>query len=303
MAPRVRLIGMQVDLGAGRRGVDMGPSALRVAGLEARLEAIGVEVDDGGDVTVAGMELAQAGNERLKFAEVLRPACEELARRVQQSLADGFLPVTLGGDHSLTIGSLAGAAAFFREKKQRLGVIWLDAHGDFNTPETTPSGNVHGMSYAISVGMGDPAMCDLMGFRPKAQASHCVLIGVRDLDPAERTNLLEAGVSVFTMREIDELGMRTVMDRAIAQATRGTGGIHVSFDMDVIDPTEAPGTGTPVRGGISYREAHLAMEVLSDSRQVRSMDLVEINPVLDEHNKTAALGVELLLSAMGKKIL
>jgi arginase len=262
-----------------------------------------VDVEDSGDVTASIPEAAPPGDAKLKYCDVIGPACTELGRRVEAALREVRVPLTLGGDHSLAIGTLAGSAAYFRQSKKRLGLIWMDAHGDFNTAETTPSGNIHGMSCAISCGMGAPELVNLLGFSPKIQPSHCVLIGLRDLDPGERENLLEAGVGVFTMREIDELGMRTVVDRALAQASRGTAGVHLSFDMDVIDPSEAPGTGTPVRGGISYREAHLAMELIADSEQLRALDLVEINPVLDEHNKTASLGVELVCSALGKKIL
>jgi len=303
VANRIRLIGMQIDLGAGRRGVDMGPSALRVAGLEARLKALGLSVEDSGDIKAEIPEASPEGSEKLKYADVIAGACGELAGSVKRALDEGALPVTLGGDHSLAIGTLAGSSAHYRDRKERIGVIWLDAHGDFNTPQTTPSGNIHGMSFAISCGVGSPALTGLLGFSPKVQPAHCVLIGVRDLDAGERANLVETGLTVFTMREIDELGMRTVIDRALLQATRGTSGVHVSFDMDVIDPSEAPGTGTPVRGGISYREAHLALEVIADSGKLRAVDLVEINPVLDEHNMTASLGVELLCSALGKKIL
>jgi arginase len=300
---RVRLIGMQIDLGAGRRGVDMGPSALRLAGLDERLAEIGVDVQDSGDVAAGIPEAVARGDAKLKYRDTIASACTELAVRVRAAHADGRIPLTLGGDHSLAIGSLAGSAAHFHERGERLGAIWMDAHADFNTPDTTPSGNVHGMGFAVCCGLGDPMLTHLMGFAPKVDPARCALIGVRDLDPGERTGLRAAGVTVFTMREVDEMGIHKVMDRALEIAGRATAGVHVSFDMDVLDPTEAPGTGTPVRGGISYREAHLAMEVLADSARLRSMDLVEINPVLDDRNKTASLGVELICSALGKKIL
>ena len=303
MPRRVRLIGMQIDLGAGRRGVDMGPSALRLAGLDELLAGIGVDVQDSGDVTACIPEAAARGDDRLRYRDTIASACTELAVRVKAALADGRAPLALGGDHSLAIGSLAGSAAHFQERGERLGVIWMDAHADFNTAETTPSGNVHGMALAVCCGLGDPMLTHLLGFAPKVEPAQCVLIGVRDLDPGERDNLRGAGVTVFTMREVDEMGIHTVVDRALEVAGKGTAGVHLSFDMDVLDPTEAPGTGTPVRGGISYREAHLAMEVLSDSGRLRSLDLVEINPVLDDRNRTAALGVELICSALGTRIL
>ncbi len=303
MPSRVRLIGMQIDLGAGRRGVDMGPSALRLADLDRRLAEIGVEVEDTGDLAAAIPEAVERGDTRLRYRDTIAEACERLAARVRAALADGCVPLTLGGDHSLAIGSVAGVAAHARERGTSPGLVWMDAHADFNTADTTPSGNVHGMSLAICCGRGDPALTSLLGFSPKVDPGRCALIGARDLDPGERHNLRSSGVHVFTMREVDERGMRRVIDEALEAVGRDGGGVHVSFDMDVLDPHEAPGTGTPVRGGISYREAHLAMEVVSDSGLLRSMDLVEINPVLDERNKTASLGVELICSALGKKIL
>ncbi|MBI5836044.1 MAG: arginase [Candidatus Eisenbacteria bacterium] len=294
---------MQIDLGAGRRGVDMGPSALRLADLDRRLAEIGVDVDDSGDLSAVIPEAADSGDARLRYLGPIADACARLAERVKGSLSGGRLPLTLGGDHSLAIGSLAGSAAHHRGQGAELGLVWMDAHADFNTCHTTPSGNIHGMALAVCCGMGDPALTGLLGFAPKVHPERCVLIGARDLDPGERDNLRAAGVTVFTMREVDEQGMHRVVDRALEVAGRGAAGVHVSFDMDVLDPHEAPGTGTPVRGGISYREAHLAMEVIADSGLMRALDLVEINPVLDDRNKTASLGVELICSALGKKIL
>lgn len=303
MQRKVQLIGMRIDLGAGRRGVDMGPSALRVADVDARLRDVGVDVEDTGDINVSIPEVAREGSENLKYCGVIAGACAELARRVKASLDGGRLPVTLGGDHSLAIGSIAGSAAHYRQRGERLGLIWVDAHGDFNTPETTPSGNIHGMSLAVTAGHGAPELTGIMDFSPKIHPQHIVLIGARDLDPGERANLRNSGITVYTMRDVDELGMRTVIDRALVTASRGTAGFHLSFDMDSIDPNDAPGTGTRVRGGMSYREAHLVMEVIADSGKMRAVDLVEINPVLDERNRTAELGVELLCSAFGKGIL
>lgn len=300
---RIRIIGVPLDLGAGRRGVDMGPSALRVAGLEQKLETLGYEVEDSGDLDVEIPETQVVGQERLRFADPILKSSTELARQVRAALDEGALPLVLGGDHSIAIGSIAGSSDYFAAKNERLGVVWLDAHGDMNTPETTPSGNIHGMCLAISMGLGDARFTKLGGHGPKLDGRHVAVVATRDLDPGERDNFRKTGAMVFTMREIDEMGVSEVMRRAIEIASRGTGGIHVQLDMDAIDPEDAPGTGTPVRGGMTYREAHLAMEMLSDSRAVRAIDIVEVNPVLDEHNRTAELGVELLASALGKRIL
>lgn len=299
----IRIIGVPLDLGSGRRGVDMGPSALRVAGLEAHLESLGYVVEDAGDLDVCIPETQPFGQERLRYAEPILQTSLALADAVRSTLDAGRIPLVLGGDHGIAIGSIAGSAAYFRGRNQRLGVVWLDAHGDMNTPETTPSGNIHGMGLAIALGLGDPRFTTLAGQAPKLDARHVAVVGVRDLDPGERDHFRRTNVSVFTMREIDELGVREVMRRAIDIAARDTAGIHVQFDMDVIDPEDAPGTGTPVRGGMTYREAHLAMELLADSAAIRAVDLVEINPVLNERNRTAELGLELLLSVLGKRIL
>ena len=300
---RIRIIGVPLDLGAGRRGVDMGPSALRVAGLQPKIEQLGLAVEDSGDLDVTIPETQPFGQERLRFAEPILALSGVLATAVRGALADGCLPLVLGGDHSIAIGSVAGSSAHFTGKGERLGVVWLDAHGDINTPETTPSGNIHGMGLAILVGMGDSRFTRLGGAAPMLDGRHVAVVGARDLDPGERDNFRRTGIQVFTMRDIDEFGAREIMRRAIEVASRGTAGIHVQLDMDVIDPEDAPGTGTPVRGGMTYREAHLAMEMLADSGAVRAIDLVEVNPILDVHNRTAELAVELLLSALGKTIL
>jgi len=302
-AKKIRMIGAPLDLGSGRRGVDMGPSALRVAGLERKLEDLGHTVEDAGDLEVEIPETQAVGDPKLRYAETIMRAAEELAVRCQGALDSGYMPLVLGGDHSIAIGSLAGTVAHFRAKKQELGVVWVDAHGDMNTSATTPSGNIHGMSLAIALGMGDRRFTEMHGAAPKVRPEHVALVGTRDLDRGERETIKRSGIRVFTMREIDELGIREVMNRAIEAVTRGTSGICVQFDTDVIDPSVAPGTGTPVRGGLSYREAHLVMETLYDSGAVRAVDFVEINPILDERNRTAELGVELLLSLFGKRIL
>jgi len=300
---RVRLIGAPMDLGAGRRGVDMGPSALRVAELGTHLRELGYVVEDFGDVRVKLPEQQEPGDSKLKYKGPILDTCTELAIAVEQSLEDGCLPVVLGGDHSVAIGSTAGLGVHLRKREQAMGLIWFDAHGDMNTPDTTPSGNIHGMALAIALGLGDPDLTGIGGFRPKVDPSRAVIVGPRSIDAGEKMVIQQAGVSVYTMREIDERGMRSVMEDALKIANEGTAGLHVSFDMDCIDPSFAPGTGTTVPGGITYREAHLAMEMVADSGKLAALDLMEVNPVLDAHNQTAILAVELLLSALGKRIM
>jgi len=300
---KIRIIGVPMDLGGDRRGVDMGPSALRVAGLNARLRALGYTVEDVGNISVRVPEEMVMGDKRAKYLPEIAETCKELAEVVSRTLAEDYRPLVLGGDHSIAIGSHAGVAAHFRRQQQRIGCVWLDAHGDINTPETSPSGNIHGMPLANSLGFGPPELAQIFGFAPKLAAENCSLVGVRSLDAKEKKIVRQAGVRVFTMREVDERGMRACMQEALARATDGTAGFVVSLDMDVVDPPDAPGVGSPVRGGITYREAHLAMEMIADTGKMLSLEVVEINPVIDIHNKTAQLGVELTLSALGKKIL
>src|SRR5580700_5705402 len=301
---KIQVIGVPLDLGASRRGVDMGPSAVRVAGLEARLEALGHEVRDGGNISVAVAETKSVGNQSARYLKEITETCLRTAEMVEKSLKEGMTPVILGGDHSVAAGSVSGLANFYRQQNQKIGLIWIDAHADINTPETSPSGNVHGMPLAALLGLGPDSLTNLLGFAPKVQPENVVLIGVRDIDATEKENIKRAGVSeVYTMRDIDERGMRTVMEEALRAAGRGTAGYHVSLDMDWIDPEDAPGVGTPVRGGATYREAHLAMEIIADHGRMVSFEIVEVNPVIDEHNRTADLAVELALSAFGKKIL
>jgi arginase len=299
----IAVIGVPLDLGAGRRGVDMGPSAIRVAQLHGRLARLGYTVEDLGNIAVEQPESRHVGDESARYQLEIRTTCLRLAGLVQKSLAQGHAPLVLGGDHSAAIGTLAGVSNYFRKKRQRIGVIWVDAHADMNTPETSPSGNVHGMPLACSLGLGPPELVQLGGFAPKVDARHVALVGIRDVDQLERPHIRDSGVRAFTMREIDERGLKPVMSEAIRIATQGTAGFHLSLDMDVVDPDEAPGVGTPVRGGITYREAHLAMEVACDSRAMVSMEVVEVNPVLDVANRTAELAVELVMSALGKRIL
>ena len=298
----IELIGVPIDLGAGRRGVDMGPSAIRIADLEVRLEQLGYKVEDFGDLEVMIPETQPVGQGSLRYKEAILKTCEELCREVSRSLGQGRLPLVLGGDHSLGIGSVAGSSVFYGGRGESLGLLWFDAHGDFNTPETTPSGNIHGMSLAVCLGLGDPDFVNLGGRHPKVEARNTVLIGIRDLDQGERDTLKRTGCTVYTMRDLDERGMRDVVDEALGIASDGTAGIHLSFDMDVIDPEDAPGTGTPVWGGITYREAHLAMEMINDRAEIAAIDVVEVNPVLDNQNLTGTLAAELVQSLLGKRI-
>ena len=299
----IGIVGCPLDLGAGRRGVDMGPSAIRIADLEPRLEQLGHKVQDIGDLDVMIPETQKVGEGKLRYKVPILAACQELCEKVEKSLEKSRLPLVLGGDHSIAIGSVAGSSNYFARQGDALGLIWFDAHGDANTPETTPSGNIHGMSLAIAMGLGDPDLVQLGGRTPKVLPRNIVLIGIRDLDLGERDTLKKSGVTVYTMRDVDERGMRDVVDEAIRIASDNTAGIHLSFDLDVVDPEDAPGTGTPVWGGITYREAHLAMEMLADRAQIVAIDLVEVNPVLDTQNMTGILAAELAQGVLGKRIL
>jgi len=300
---KIRVIGVPLDLGQSRRGVDMGPSAVRVAGLEARLEALGHQVEDAGNVAVAIPEQKKEGDARAKYLKEITATCTKEAELVLKTLEAGKVPLCLGGDHSMAAGTVSGVAEFHRRQNQRIGLIWIDAHTDINTPDSSPSGNVHGMPLAALVGLWPSDLGNIFDFSPKVKPENCVLVGVRDIDAVEKENVHRAGIGVFTMRDIDERGMRTVMEEALRIAGRGTAGYHISLDMDWVDPEDAPGVGTPVRGGATYREAHLAMEIIADHGRMLSFEIVEVNPVIDEHNRTADLAVELSLSAFGKKIL
>jgi arginase len=303
VSKKIRVIGVPLDLGQSRRGVDMGPSAVRVAGLEARLEQLGHVVEDAGNVAVALPEQKKEGDPRAKYLKEITATCTKHAELILKTLEAGKTPIVLGGDHSVAAGTMAGVAEFYRRKEQKVGLLWIDAHADINTPETSPSGNVHGMPLAAIMGLGPGEMANIFNFAPKVAPENCVLVGVRDIDDIEKENIRKAGIEVYTMRDIDERGMRTVIEEALRAAGRGTAGYHVSLDMDWIDPEDAPGVGTPVRGGATYREAHLAMEIIADHGRMTSFEIVEVNPVIDEHNRTAQLAVELTLSAFGKKIL
>lgn len=302
MMRKVQIIGVPVDLGASRRGVDMGPSALRVAEIDRHVAELGCEVRDAGDLQVTVPESVSFGDRSLRFVDGIVTLSRRLAEAVQRALDEGWLPLVLGGDHSIAIGSIAGSSAHFTSRRQKLGVIWFDAHADMNTVETTPSGNIHGMGLAVCLGIGDQRLTSVGTPGAKIDGRNVALVGARELDAGERQHLRDSGVHVFTIRDIDERGVRQVMEDAIRVASAGTAGIHVQLDVDVLDPDEAPGTGTPVRGGLSYREAHLAMEMLADAEKVAALDVVEINPILGHANETAELAVELVLSALGKRI-
>jgi arginase len=303
MAEKIRIIGVPMDLGASRRGVDMGPSALRVAGLQSRIKHLGRQVEDIGNLVVRQPEEQHYGEKSAKYLDEISEVCKGVAEMVRKALDEDQLPLVLGGDHSIAVGTAAGAAEHYNKKSKRIGLIWLDAHGDMNTPESSPSGNVHGMPLASIMGYGPEELTGIAGIKPMVEPRNVVLVGIRELDSKERRLVKDSGVHVFTMRDIDERGMREVMAEALRYAGDDTAGIAVSLDMDFVDPSDAPGVGTPVRGGVTYREAHLALEMISDSKSMVSLELVEINPVIDLHNTTATLGVELVLSGLGKKIL
>jgi arginase len=294
----VALIGASLDLGAGRRGVDMGPSAIRYAGLAPRIQRLGRTVLDRGNVEGAVPEATAMGNERVRFLEPIKQACERVAQLVAQSVEDGLQPLVLGGDHSVAIGTLGGLARAFGPG----GVLWIDAHGDLNRPETSPTGNVHGMPLAAALGLAGPEFESDQWTLPAVAPDRVALVGIRSLDPAEAELLVELDVQVYTMSDVDRLGVERVIRQALAHVA-GPGFVHVSLDMDALEPDIAPGVGTPVRGGLSYREAHLAMELVAESGLAGSLEVVEVNPILDRENETAKLAVELVASALGARIL
>ena len=300
----IRIIGVPMDLGASRRGVDMGPFAVRYTDLRERLERLGHTVEDAGNVAVPFREDAEKGAQRgARYLGAITDVCRNVAIESRAALAAGQVPLVLGGDHSLAAGSVAGAAAHFGVQGERIGLIWMDAHGDLNTPGTSRSGNVHGMPLAHLLGHGDAAFANVAGVKPAVRAENVALVGVRDLDEPEREHVAKWGLKALTMRALDERGVRAVMEEAIAAASAGTAGIWVSLDLDVVTPETAPGVGTAVPGGMTFREAHLAMEMLADTGKLIGIDLVEVNPVLDERNRTAAVATDLLLSALGKRII
>jgi arginase len=295
---RIRVIGVPMDLGADRRGVDIGVSAIRYAGLNDHLRKLGHSVHDIGNLVVPQPESLPLGNPRVKYLEPIVQVCDGLANIVTDSLQENEFPLVVGGDHSIALGSISGVARVHKN----IGVIWIDAHADFNTDETTPSGNVHGMILAALAGIGHRDLANVCGWSPKINAKTIVIVGARDIDPLERERLHANAIHVFTMSDIDQRSISKVMREALTIAGLHKNGIHLSLDMDALDPKEAPGVGTPVRGGLTYREAHLAMEMIAGMGNLVSMDVVEVNPILDRENATASLAVELVLSALGKKI-
>jgi arginase len=300
----VHIIGVPLDLGGNRRGVDMGPSAFRIAGLGEQIARLNRAVVDKGDLPAPIAETQQARDETKKYIREITKVCQKVYQTALESLSEGAIPLVLGGDHSLAAGSVAAAAQWAKqERTEPIGLLWIDAHGDMNTPSTTVSGNVHGMPLAALLGSEPAELARIGGVTPSVDAAHTVLIGVRNLDEREKVAVRDSRVHVFTMKDIDRRGMASIAEEAVKLAGHGTAGIHVSFDMDVCDPSIAPGVGTPVKGGIDYREAHLLMEIMADSGRLTSLDMVEVNPTLDVRNATAQLGTELALSALGMKIL
>ncbi len=298
MNKNVSIIGVPLDLGADRRGVDMGPSAIRYAGVVSRLEKMGFHIQDKGDIPVIRPDKFTE-TENHKYLDEVVDANTKLAEAVSSVMEEGRFPLVLGGDHAIALGTIAGVAKHVKN----LGVIWFDAHGDLNTGETSPSGNIHGMPLAASLGFGHERLVNIGGFAPKIKPENVVIIGARDLDPGERSLIKQIGMKVFTMHEIDKLGMARVMEEAIHHVSKNTDGVHLSLDLDGLDPHDAPGVGTPVIGGISYREGHLALEILADADVLCSAEFVEVNPILDRENVTARVAVALMSSAFGDKLL
>ena len=297
------MLGVPMDLGGGRRGVDMGPSGMRIANLEARVRALGLEFEDRGNVAVGQPESLDPADPKARFLSEIAASCEELRDRVGAALDEGRFPLVIGGDHSIACGTVAGMSQHYRARGEKIGLIWFDAHADMNTPETSPSGNIHGMPLAACLGMGPSALVELAGAAPMVAPSNAVLVGVRSVDEEERRLVKEVGLEVFTMRDVDMLGIHEVMKRAIAIASAGTAGFHLSFDLDGTDPSVAPGVGTPVPGGTTLRESHLVMEHAAESGKMLGLEMTEINPILDDGNQTAHAAVELVLSALGKSVL
>ncbi|HEX9637410.1 MAG TPA: arginase [Acidobacteriota bacterium] len=300
---QVEIIGVPLDLGAGRRGVDMGPSALRIAGIQRRLAELGHNVHDLGDLPVPAPEGLTIERANLRYLPEIGATCSALAQAVERACQAGHFPLVLGGDHSIAIGTVAGVSSFRHRRGEKLGLLWFDAHGDMNNPESTPSGNIHGMPFAVCIGDGAQELTRIFAAGAAIDPRCAVLIGARSLDRRERELVKKSGIHVYTMREIDERHIGQVVGEAIEIASAETDALHVSFDMDCLDPSFAPGVGTPVAGGLSYREAHLAMELLADSGRVHSLEIVEVNPVLDVRNQTAELAAELITSSLGKRIL
>lgn len=299
----ITIIGFPVDLGAGRRGVDMGPSALRIANLKQRLEMLGYEVNDTGDINIQIAESQKITNPKLKYLKEILKTSRVLAAKVERTLEKGNFPMCIGGDHSMALGTIAGIAAYCKKRKLKPGVIWIDAHADMNTDETSPSGNIHGMPLAASLGLGHRDLVDFLGFAPKVKPENCALIGIRSVDLEERKNIKKLNVPVYTMSDVDKLGIHRIINRVLKQFKEKVDHIHVSFDVDSVDPLVAPGVGTPVPGGLNYREAHLLMESIAECGCMSSLEVAEVNPILDQYNKSAEFAAELVASSMGQRIL
>ncbi len=299
----IHLLGVPMDLGSGRRGVDMGPSAIRIAGVAKQLAELGHRVIDDGDVVIKNMEELKVGNERARYLPEIGRASAIIARKAERIIGLGHFPLVLGGDHSIAIGTVSGLAAFAQSQGKKLGLLWIDAHGDINTPETSPSGNIHGMPLATLLGYGAAELTSIGGPSAKISPANVALVGIRSLDTGEKKRLKETGVQVHTMSDIDRHGVHRVMKKALARVTDGTDFVHVSLDLDAVDPAVAPGVGTPVKGGLDYREAHLIMEIIADAGVMTSLEVVEVNPILDNRNASAEFAVELVQSGFGKKIL
>ncbi len=299
----ISIIGFPIDLGAGRRGVDMGPSALRIANLQSRLENLGYTINDTGDISIQIAEKQKITNPNLRYLKEILKTSKVLAGKVERTLEKGDFPLCIGGDHSMALGTIAGISSFCRKRKLNLGVIWIDAHADMNTDQTTPSGNIHGMPLAASLGLGHPELVNFYGFAPKLKAENCAMIGIRSVDPEERKNIRKLNLPVYTMSDIDKTGIHRIINRVLKQFKEKVDHIHVSFDVDSVDPAVAPGVGTPVKGGLTYREAHLLMESIAECGCMSSLDVAEVNPILDQFNKSAEFAAELVASSMGLRIL
>lgn len=300
---RVRMLGFPIDLGADRRGVDMGPSAMRIADLDLKLESLGYTVIDEGDIAIRNIEVQELQDQHLKYLPEVAGMSGILAERVKSILDDGDFPLILGGDHSMSVGSLAGIGAHCRENAKRLGVIWIDAHADMNTAETTPSGNIHGMPVAVAMGIGHQQLTSIGGDFPKLAPENLAMIGLRSIDPGERELIHKLGIQAYTMFDVDRLGMYEIASRVIEDMSRKVDHVHISFDVDGVDPGVAPGVGTPVSGGLTLRESHLLMEMISQLDTYGSLEVAEVNPILDDRNRTAEFAVEIIASSLGKRIL
>ena len=299
----VSIIGFPMDLGADRRGVDMGPSALRIAGLQAKLEALGYKVEDNGDIKIEIMERQKIKNPQLKYLDEILKTSKLLAEKIEKVLERGDFPLCIGGDQSMALGTISGIASYCKKSKLRLGVIWIDAHSDMNTDETSPSGNIHGMPLAALLGLGCDELVNMLEFSPKLHPENCALIGIRSIDEAEKLNIKKLKVPIYTMNDIDKLGIHRIIAKVLKQFREKVDHIHISFDVDSVDPLVAPGVGTPIPGGLSYREAHLLMETIAECGCMSSLEIAEVNPILDHKNQSAVFTAELVASSMGQRIL